>query len=267
MKNSFAYQLNYEDILFLNKNKEYGAFTLRRTYNKNLSFALVLAAILFTGAISYPLFLKENKNINSSIHDSGIVINLDPLDPKNPQTIPVTEPQVPLKSTIKFLVPKVTIDENVSGDENIPTINELDKKVISTVTQQGDDKNGIEIIADTPGPLKVNEPTVTKDVPFQWVEEMPRYKGGDEELYRFFGANMKYPEIARRAGVEGKVLLSFIVEKDGSISSIDVTKGIGGGCDEEAVRVLRLLDKWSPGRQNGNVVRVRISMPVVFRLR
>jgi protein TonB len=267
MKNSIAYQLNYEDILFLNKNKEYGAFTLRGTYNKNLSFALVLAAILFTGAISYPLFLKENKNINSSIHDSGIVVTLDPLDPNNPNPIPTPIPQVPLKPTIKFLPPKVTPDEYVNNKEIIPDIDELKGKLISSITKDGDDKNGKEIITDNPGPVTEVDKNIPKDVPFQWVEEMPRYKGGDEELYRFFGANMKYPEIAIRAGVAGKVLLSFIVEKDGSISSIDVTKGIGGGCDEEAVRVLRLLDKWSPGRQNGNAVRVRISMPVVFRLR
>jgi protein TonB len=95
---------------------------------------------------------------------------------------------------------------------------------------------------------------------------MPSYPGGIEELLSFIRKSIIYPEIARRAGVEGKVLIGFVVERDGSITEIKIIKGIGAGCDEEAVHVLELAGKWIPGKQNGKAVRVSMVMPFDFRL-
>ena len=96
---------------------------------------------------------------------------------------------------------------------------------------------------------------------------MPQFPGGSSELLKFFAQNIIYPEIAKRAEVEGKINLSFIVDKNGSISDIQIVKGIGAGCDEEAVRILKMMPRWSPGKQNGKPVLTRINIPVVFKLR
>ncbi|MBP7496929.1 MAG: energy transducer TonB [Bacteroidales bacterium] len=99
------------------------------------------------------------------------------------------------------------------------------------------------------------------------VEEMPSFPGGEFARIRFIQQNVKYPFAAVKNHIEGKVIISFIIEKDGSVSNIKLSNSIGGGCDEEALRVVRLMPKWIPGRQKGNPVRVQFNMPVNFRLR
>lgn len=101
---------------------------------------------------------------------------------------------------------------------------------------------------------------------FQIVQEMPTPKGGLSAFYKYLNKNLKYPPQARRLGIDGKVYLLFVIEKDGSITDITVQKGIGAGCDEESIRVLGNAPKWNPGKQRGNPVRVRYSFPFVFRL-
>lgn len=96
---------------------------------------------------------------------------------------------------------------------------------------------------------------------------MPKFPGGDGELLSFFAKNLIYPEIARRAQVEGKVVLSFVVDKNGNTYDVKVAKGIGAGCDEEAMRVLKMMPQWTPGKQNGKPILTKIIIPVVFRLR
>ena len=101
---------------------------------------------------------------------------------------------------------------------------------------------------------------------YQTVDEMPKFPGGDEVLYQFIKVNMKYPLEAKEKGYRGRVFVNFIVEPDGSLSNIKVLRGIGGGCDEEAVRIVESLPKFKPGMQNGEAVRVSYTVPVIFRL-
>ncbi len=101
---------------------------------------------------------------------------------------------------------------------------------------------------------------------FQIVEETPSPQGGLQAFYQYLGKNLKYPSQARRMGIEGRVFLSFVVEKDGSLTDIKVMKGIGAGCDEESIRVMANAPKWNPGKQRGEPVRVRYSFPIVFKL-
>ena len=120
-------------------------------------------------------------------------------------------------------------------------------------------------------PVKVEKPTGKEnsngDKPvFLGVEQMPQYKGGTKALYQFLGENIRYPEEATRANIKGRVTLQFIVEENGELSDVHVMKGIGYGCDEEAVRVVKMLPGFSPGLQNGKPVRVWYTLPVVFNL-
>ena len=102
---------------------------------------------------------------------------------------------------------------------------------------------------------------------FTIVEEMPTFIGGDDKRNRFLAENINYPTNAMRYGIQGTSYISFIIDKDGSITDVKVIKGIGGGCDEEAVRVVKMMPKWKPGKQNGKTVRVLFNMPIYFKLK
>lgn len=121
-----------------------------------------------------------------------------------------------------------------------------------------------EIIEWTPPTVEAEE--VAEEEIFEIVEKEPTYPGGDKARLEFLQKNTKYPQMAREAGIQGTVYVSFVVEKDGSITQVKILRGIGGGCDEEAVRVTRMMPKWSPGEQRGRAVRTSFRMPIKFTL-
>jgi protein TonB len=98
------------------------------------------------------------------------------------------------------------------------------------------------------------------------IDVYPRFPGGDQARFYFLRTNIRYPEAAVKTGVEGIVMVVFVIEKDGSVSNVEVSKGIGSGCDEEAVRVIKLMPRWEPGKRSGRAVRVLVRMPIVFRI-
>lgn len=121
---------------------------------------------------------------------------------------------------------------------------------------------------------KVVEAIIFSDAPaeeeaeeiFTVVEDQPTPEGGMAAFYQYVSKNMKYPAQARRMGIEGKVFVQFVVDKDGSITEVEAIKGIGAGCDEEAVRVIQEAPKWKPGKQRGRAVKVRMILPITFKL-
>mgnify|MGYP002522300139 CR=1 FL=1 len=122
-----------------------------------------------------------------------------------------------------------------------------------------------EVIEEYVAPEVVEEEVVEQEI-FQIVEEMPQFPGGEQKLMEFVAKNIKYPQIARETGIQGRVFVGFVVEPDGSISNVKLLRGIGGGCDEEAMRVIKSLPKWKPGKQRGKAVRVSYQIPVFFKL-
>ena len=122
-----------------------------------------------------------------------------------------------------------------------------------------------EIIEEYVAPEVVEEEVVEQEI-FQIVEEMPAFPGGEQKLMEYVAKNIKYPQIARETGIQGRVFVGFVVEPDGSISNVKLLRGIGGGCDEEAMRVIKSLPKWKPGKQRGKAVRVSYQIPVFFKL-
>ena len=122
-----------------------------------------------------------------------------------------------------------------------------------------------EIIEEYVAPEVVEEEVVEQEI-FQIVEEMPSFPGGEGKLLEYVAKNIKYPQIARETGIQGRVFVGFVVEPDGSISNVKLLRGIGGGCDEEAMRVIKSLPKWKPGKQRGKAVRVSYQIPVLFKL-
>ena len=122
-----------------------------------------------------------------------------------------------------------------------------------------------EVIEEYVAPEVIEEEVVEQEI-FQIVEEMPAVPGGEKALLEYVAKNIKYPQIARETGIQGRVFVGFVVEPDGSVSNVKILRGIGGGCDEEAMRVIKSLPKWKPGKQRGKAVRVSYQIPVVFKL-
>ncbi|HOJ25553.1 MAG TPA: energy transducer TonB [Bacteroidales bacterium] len=136
-----------------------------------------------------------------------------------------------------------------------------------------EDEINVDIEARADQAVQSYVPVLTEDEPepvaeeiFTFVEEYPEFPGGDKALREYILNNIKYPEVARTSGITGTVYVQFVVEKDGSISDVKVVRGIGGGCDEEAVRVVKSMPRWKPGKQRGQPVRVYFTLPIEFKL-
>ncbi len=146
-----------------------------------------------------------------------------------------------------------TVIEIVDDDEEIEEELELEDMEIDQDTE-------IEFIEEY-------EEEVVEEEIFTIVEEMPSFPGGEAKLFEYLGKNIKYPQIAKEAGISGIVYVTFVVDANGNITEVQVLRGIGGGCDEEAVRVVKNMPKWTPGKQRGKAVKVRYNLPIRFSLK
>ncbi len=113
---------------------------------------------------------------------------------------------------------------------------------------------------------EIEEEEIVEAEIFTVVEQMPSYPGGPAEMTKFIQQNIKYPMMARESDIQGRVFINFVVEPDGSVTNVKVMRGIGGGCDEEAIRIVNMMPKWSPGKQRCTAVRCSYTVPIVFRL-
>lgn len=174
---------------------------------------------------------------------------------------------------------EVVLDEEMTEitkqEEQKPQPVELPKQTTQLEIVQDDvevedieinaDVQQTEVIEEYVAPVIEEEEVVEQEI-FQIVEEMPEYPGGEKKLLEYVGKSVKYPQIARESGIQGRVFVNFVIEPDGSVSNVKVLRGIGGGCDEEAMRVIKAMPKWKPGKQRGKAVRVSYTLPVNFKL-
>jgi protein TonB len=121
-------------------------------------------------------------------------------------------------------------------------------------------------LAGSGGAKTQAEAEVEDPMPFTIVEDKPEFPGGNEALAKFLNGNLKYPHIAKEAGIGGDVIVQFVLEKDGSIDNIKIVRGLGGGCNEEAIRVVKMMPKWTPGKQRGRAVRITCHLLIKFYL-
>jgi periplasmic protein TonB len=145
-----------------------------------------------------------------------------------------------------------TVIEIVEDDEVIEEVEVVDMEVTETTVVE---------------PIVRREEPVEEEQIFTIVEEMPSFPGGEAELFKYLGKTIKYPQMATDAGISGVVYVTFVVGKDGKISDVKVLRGIGGGCDEEAIRVVKSMPTWKPGKQRGKAVPVQYNLPIRFTLR
>lgn len=263
---------SFLDILFEGKNKAYGAYELRSKYSKRLTWALittVAVCLLIIGLYGAMSIINKNRKVDEAPIAKNVVLqNVDVKQPNQPP--PPPPPPAPKPPEVKpqqqFTPPKVVKDNQVKPEDQPPDISQLKNKVISTKTLAGN-PNGLDPgLMQDKGSGVVSAPKEETHV-FTFVEQMPSFPGGEDALLKYLSSHINYPAVARENGIQGKVIVQFIVGPDGSISGVTtVGSHLGGGLEEEAMRVVRTMPKWRPGKQNGRAVTVQYDLPVNFVL-
>ena len=268
MENQNWLNNSMDDIVFDGRNKAYGAFQLRKLYDKHMSRSMLTGMLLFLLAVSTPTIINMIKGFLPESKDELTMKEVTlaeppPIDPKKPP--PPPPPKVdppPIKDQIKFVPPVVKKDEEVKEEEPPPPmVEELKDKEIATETKKGEE-GGVDgsLIEAPPAPPVLEEPK--EEEPFAYVEQMPTFPDGTEAMYKYIYEKIKYPAIARENGISGQVIIQFVVSKEGDIQKAKVVRGIGGGCNEEALRVVNGMPRWKPGKHNGRAVPVTFTLPI-----
>ncbi len=267
---------DWVDLVFEGRNKAYGAYRLRKSTTKRNILAMVAVVILLVVAfiiLTVKNFVDEQR---AKVAMTQVAELTNYKQPEKKAEVKQKKVEVEpervverVKSSIKFTAPVIKKDDEVKPDEELKTQDELmsTKTAIGTFDVKGnDDANGEvlkakEVIAE-PEPPKHEEENKVFDI----VEQQPLFPGGPAALMKYLSENTKYPVVAQENGVQGRVTVQFVVEKDGSISDVHVLRGVDPSLDKEAVRVVKSMPRWTPGKQNGITVRVNYRVPVLFRL-
>jgi len=259
----------WRDLIFEGKNKTYGAYELRKGSDNRHVKSMIIIAVLAVVVFSLPKLIETIIPKHTDDEMGQVVMaKLNPLDEvKKDQIIeqPKAPPPPELKTTIKYTPPVIKKDEEVRDEDEMKTQQELtDTKVqISVADVKGkDDGSGVDI-ADLPDNKVI---VAAKEEVFTHVEQMPQFPGGDREMMDFLNKNIKYPVIAQEQGIQGTVVLRFVVGKTGEVSDVTVLRSLDPSCDKEAMRVVKSMPKFVPGKQNGNPVMVYYTLPVRFKL-
>lgn len=255
------------DLVFTGKNKKYGAYDLRKKSPKRhiVAVAIVIALVIFILSFRSLLTLVMPENDKVVIKEVTQLTDLKPIVENNEEIKRVeAPPPPPLKSSIKFTAPKIEKDENVREEDEIKSQEEITeaKVAISIADVTGNDEEHGKDIAD----INSIAQDVKDEEPFNAVEEMPGFPGGDAALYKWLQDHLNYPYTAQERGIQGTVYIRFVVSKTGKVEKAEVVRGIDPACDREALRVVSSLPDFIPGRQNGRNVPVYYSVPIVYRM-
>ncbi len=268
------------DLIFEGRNKEYGAYKLRTQTGKRNLKAIITIAIL--AALCIILFyIKAGYDAYQAAHAKNEnVTEISALNqPKKKEAKVERKVQVEekkevvkeVKSSIKFTAPVIKKDADVKPEEEMKTQDQImqTNTAIGALDVKGNSDQG-EILKVTQRvetePVKAEPKPEVENKVFDVVEQMPSFPGGPSALMQYLSSNIKYPVVAQENGVQGRVVVSFVVERDGSITDVQVARSVDPSLDREAQRVVRSMPKWIPGKQNGQAVRVKYNVPVAFRL-
>ena len=275
------YDPKWVDMVFAGKNKEYGAYQLRKgTSGRNIKslLILVIAAALVGGFLAWKVIEQKQAEEQQAYMEAMELAKLQQQakkeEKKKEPVKPKIEPkkEIPVaRETQKFTAPVIKKDELVKEENQVKQMDKLDDKVaVGTENKEGVKDRTVEAVRNdiavaAPPPPPAPKPEVSNKV-FDVVEEMPSFPGGQGALMSFLSSNIKYPVVAQENGVQGRVIVGFVVERDGSITDVKVMRSVDPSLDREAQRVVKSMPKWKPGKQNGSAVRVKYTVPVVFRL-
>jgi protein TonB len=250
------------EIVFEGRNKLYGAYELRKTNRKTSMRALIIGSIIFSLAISAPLIASLIPDASDADENRDIKITTVKLPPKKEEVkenLPPPPPPPPKVDQVKFVKPVVAKADEVT--EEPPKIVEIKDKKLGAETIKGDPDAELTVEPVGTGPAEV----IAEDTSVHslaGIEVKPDYPGGMAKFYEYVGKTYVAPD---EEGLKGKVYVTFVVEKDGSLTDIKVIRDIGYGTGKEAVRVLNKCPRWNPGEQNGKKVRVLYSLPITIQ--
>ena len=251
------------EIVFEGRNKLYGAYELRKSNRKTSVRALIIGSILFSLAISAPLIanLLPDRTDEEDLDKKIVTVKLPPKKKvEEIKNLPPPPPPPPKQDQVKFVKPVVTKAEDVVEDP--PKMEDIKDKKTGSETIKGDPDAPLTIEEVGNGPVTevIAEDNTVHNL--AGIEQKPEFPGGIEKFYAFVGKNYQPPE---EEGLKGKVYVTFVVEKDGTLTDIKVIRDIGYGTGKEAIRVLKKCPKWLPGEQNGKKVRVLYSLPITIQ--
>jgi periplasmic protein TonB len=257
MKQEHEVAKNWDDLVFEHKNKAYGAYLVRKSYSQNLTTGLGVSVclaciILIAPKVFSELFPSQQiiTDIKEDVYDGTVLTQPPSFEP------PRTQPAPPVQRTNTNFPPAVTTEP---VDDVTPTVDQINTSLDNVTPGPG----------TVPGPSEPVGATVAPPVePSEFItaEVMPAYTGGLQAMYQFISRKLKYPRVAQRNGTEGTVFVTFVISKEGKVTNISTLKGISEECDKEAMRVIALLDQWTPGSQNHRAVNVRMTIPIKFQL-
>ncbi len=249
---------SFDDIVFEGRNKDYGAYDIRRRYSRTMALSMLIGIIIILTAAIVPYIRAKNiaqikaRDANEVIAEMANDINQEEAaPPPPPPPPPPTEQQTVVKYVAPVVVDSVKPDEAtkfMTADDVAETV--VDAEVVEVVEQ-------VQVEVQDEAPKEV----------FVVVEEMPSFPGGDVELFKFIYDNIKYPELAKENNIQGKVILRFCVTYKGTVDQVSVVRGVDPSLDEEAIRVIKMLPLWKPGKQGGKPVNVWYSVPISFQLK
>ena len=228
----------------------------------------IIAAIVIAKVSIENYIAAQNAAIEADVELQSLAekkeAKVEKKDEPEPEKIEVER----VKSSVAFTVPEIKKDNEVKEDQEMKSQEELQETntAIGAFNVEGNDETAGEVlkakeVIAEPEPPKVEETKV-----FDVVEQMPSFPGGQGALMQWLASNIKYPVVAEENGVQGRVVCTFVVERDGSITDVKVVRGVDPSLDKEAVRVLKQMPSWIPGKQNGSAVRVKYTVPVTFKL-
>ena len=262
MSNFFIDKLDFDDLVFEHRNKDYGAFPIRKKYNSTIIISVLIASIIVCFSVIYPYLRINGKNSEAryQIRFRYVEMKMDKLEPPKEDIYIPPSPAPPPPNTIaniKYIAP-VVVDSLPPNEKTLPTVAEVQSsnpdtsRLVASGTGIGDD-------------LLTGQEGEKSDEPFMFVEVTPTFKGGGIEKFRdWVQKRTIYPQVAQDNGIQGKVFLTFIVERDGSVSNVRVIKSVDKLLDDEAAKAIESSPKWSPGLQRGRPVRVRFTINLVF---
>jgi periplasmic protein TonB len=263
--NLFRNRLDFDDLIFENRNKDYGAYLIRRRYNSTVVISIVLASFIVSAFIVIPYIhiIGKGSNYGQQMRVRFVEIKMDKMEPPREDIIipPAPPPPPPnAQPNIRYVAP-VVVDTLLPNEKPLPSVadvlasNSNEEQLTVSGTGKNDD-------------LLTGQEGDKSDEPFFFVEVKPTFRGGDIEKFReWVQKKAVYPQLAQDNGIQGKVILTFVVERDGSVTNVKVLKGVDKLLDDEAVKAIEASPKWSPGLQRGKPVRVRFNLPLVFSFR
>lgn len=267
----------WTELVFAGRNQAYGAYQLRKgTGKRNVISIIAVVALVLLCQIG--LSLKKAADAEARKRAAMTeVVELSKLEQpkkkaevKEQKKIQVEPEKVVerVKSSIKFTAPVIKKDNEVKPEEELKTQDELmkTKTAIGAIDVKGNDDKGGEVLKLKEAVAQPEPKPEVENKVFDVVEQMPSFPGGPSALMKYLSENVKYPVVAQENGVQGRVVVSFVVEKDGHITDVKVVRSVDPSLDKEAARVVKSMPSWIPGKQNGSAVRVKYNVPVSFKL-